>query len=131
MIMYIPEIQYECAILVRENGTHFPILRILDNGTVKILEMLGTDEMQNLIEVEKVISELEDLQDNIPEKDYYIFKKCYYLKVKKDKRIEFHPESISESYLELDLILLLNLFITWSKFLDKYENRKIHGIIYS
>jgi hypothetical protein len=73
--MYLTDIHYEPIIMLKENGEHFPMLRILDLGVPKMLEMLGADEMQSSLEVEKTIDEIKSAVEENSEESSYVFRR--------------------------------------------------------
>lgn len=125
--MYLKEINYELVVVVKRNGSCYPMILIQDSGIPKILEMLGADEMQNLSFVEQTIMELEKI-DIKSDKESYLYRKSYYLKIV-GSRVNVFPESYVEDYIEMDYIILVDLINDWKSFLSDFYSGKIKAIV--
>ena len=120
--MYLSKIRYEPVIITRENGNQYPMLYIQDLGLPKNLELLGSDEMQEISFVDQTIKEVEGVDKN-SDKSYYIYRRCYYLKII-GNRVFFFQESYLEDFIELECNTLLELLIHWKLFLERFNGRE-------
>ncbi len=123
------EIDYGYYILVRDDGIHWPIIRVHSFGTCRLIELLGTDEMLNIKVVNDVIKKLHDHKKNSKNTVSYIYSKTYIIELN-NENATLSIESAEDEHIVIEIDFLIRILTGWSFFIKRYECKEIPGIVY-
>lgn len=118
------EVNYYYYIMILEDGTQIPCIKIHNDDEYKLIEGIGTREFRSSNVVSELIDKIKEINSTI-----YIYHFNLELKISHE-----FTSIIEDTYLLRNCTLstkkLLEILIGWYNFLVKYENEEIPGIIY-
>ncbi len=122
-------IHYYFAIVTVRDGTNWPIIRVHDTGIFRLVEHLGSYELQNSDYVRKFIEKIdEEIKNHKDHSTFWIHHRHITIEIT-GYDVKIFEDSPETEYCVLTVNGLKKILSQWNGFLKAYENGGIPGIM--